>query len=141
LATALQYFNNGGVGVEIPADRFRFIITTNKVLASKKDMTAPKAKKIAIDEHAVRDRVKWNSFNITSEEAWGWMASTMLEKNVFQDNGFELSPLQTFQLLQIFHTNWDDLNANSMRAVKDAGAMLYNNPESFADEFEQNFLG
>lgn len=138
VADALKHFNNGGVGIEIPGDQFRFIITTNKKLAAKQEINK---KKINIDEHAVRDRCKWKAFDITDEEAWGWMASVMLSDNVFKIDNFELKPLQMFQLLQIFHTNWTNLNANSMRTVKEAGAMLYNNPETFADEFEQNFIG
>lgn len=137
LVNALRHFDNGGVGIEIPLDNCRFVVTTNKKLASKQELTK---KKTAIDEHAVRDRVQWRSFDITEEEAWGWMASVMLSNNVFQDDGFLLTPMQMFQLLNIFHSNWNNLSANSMRTVKEAGAMLYNNPDSFADEFEQNFL-
>lgn len=137
LAEALKHYDNGGVGIEIGMENVRFTITTNKKLASKQDINK---KKINMHEHAVRDRCKWRAFDIDSDDAWGWMASVMLSGNVFQDDGFELSPLQMFQLLQIFYTNWDNLSANSMRTVKEAGAMLYNNPESFADEFEQNFL-
>lgn len=137
LVAALKHFDNGGVGIEIPLDNCRFVITTNKQLASKQDLSK---KKTAIDEHAVRDRVQWRAFNINNEESWGWMASVMLSNNVFQDDGFSLNPLQMFQLLQIFHSNWDNLSANSMRTVKEAGAMLYNSPDTFADEFEQNFL-
>jgi hypothetical protein len=140
VANALKHFNNGGVGIEIPGDQFRFIITTNKKLASKQEVNAPRAKKIAIDEHAIRDRVNWRAFDINSEEAWGWMASVMLTSDVFAKDGFSLDPMQIFQLLQIFHTHWDELSANSMRTVKEAGALLYNNPDTFADEFEQNFL-
>ena len=137
LVEALKHFDNGGVGIEIPLDGVRFTITTNKKLSSKQDINK---KKINMHEHAVRDRCKWRAFDITDDEAWGWMSSVMLSNNVFTDDGFELSPMQMFQLLQIFHTNWPNLSANSMRTVKEAGAMLYNNPETFADEFEQNFL-
>lgn len=137
LVEALKHFDNGGVGIEVPLDNVRFTITTNKKLASKQELAK---RKINIHEHAVRDRCKWRAFDITSDDAWGWMASVMLSDNVFQDDGFNLTPIQMFQLLQIFYTNWDNLSANSMRTVKEAGAMLYNNPTSFADEFEQNFL-
>lgn len=137
LVAALQHFDNGGVGINIPLDNCRFIITTNKQLASKQDIGK---KKISIDEHAVRDRCQWRAFNINDEEAWGWMASVMLSTNVFKEDGFVLNPMQMFQLLNTFHTHWRELNANSMRTVKEAGAMLYNSPDSFADEFEQNFL-
>ena len=91
-------------------------------------------------EHAVRDRTAFKQFNITSEEAWGWMASNLLSCNVFEQHGFELNKEQTFVFLDTFYRMWDRLNANSMRTVKEAGAMLYNDSEEFTDEFEQNFL-
>jgi hypothetical protein len=137
LVAALRHWDNGGVGILIPADRCRFIITTNKKLASKQEIGR---KKTSMDEHAIRDRVNWRSFDITDEESWGWMSSVMLSNNVFQEDGFQLNPMQMFQLLNTFHKNWSKLNANSMRTVKEAGAILYNSPDTFADEFEQNFL-
>lgn len=139
LADALEFYNNGGVGIEIPADNCRITITTNKQLSSKQDIYK---KKINIHEHAVRDRCNWRAFNIDKDEAWGWMASVMLSDDVFQGipNPFNLTPDQTWLLVKTFQTHWDDLSANSMRTVMEAGALLYNNPTSFADEFEQNFL-
>ena len=139
LADALEFYNNGGVGIRIPMDNVRTTITTNKQLASKQDIFK---KKINIHEHAVRDRCNWRAFNINSDEAWGWMASIMLSDNVFAgiQSPFTLTMAQTWLLVKTFQTYWDELNANSMRTVMEAGAMLYNNPRSFADEFEQNFL-
>jgi hypothetical protein len=136
VADAIRHFQNG-VGMEVPTDDFRFIVTTNKKLAAKKEATKSQKK---MDEHAVRDRVNWRAFDITSDEAWGWMASNMLSGNVFEEDGFELDEQQTFVLLNTFYNAWDRLAANSMRTVKEAGAMLYNSPETFIDEFEQNFL-
>jgi hypothetical protein len=139
LMEALKQFDNGGVGIEIPLDNVRFTITTNKALASKQEMDK---KKINIHEHAVRDRCNWRAFNIDKDEAWGWMASIMLSEDVFQtiDKPFTLNPEQYWLLVNTFHKNWEHLTANSMRTVMEAGAMLYNNPESFTDEFEQHYL-
>lgn len=136
VADAIRHYQSG-VGMEIPTDDFRFIVTTNKKLASKKEATKSQKK---MDEHAVRDRVNWRQFDITNEEAWGWMASNMLSSNVFAKEGFELDQEQMFVLLNTFYNSWDKLSANSMRTVKEAGAMLYNSPDTFIDEFEQNFL-
>jgi hypothetical protein len=138
IVEALEEFDNGGVGIEMDLSRCRFIITTNKKLASKQEINKNKH---SIDEHAVRDRCNWRQFDINSEEAWGWMASVMLSNNVFVDDGFNLDSLQMWQLLNTFYHHWDNLSANSMRTVKEAGSMLYNSPDTFADEFEQNFLG
>lgn len=137
IAQAIRHFSNDGVGLEVGTERFRFIITTNKRLASKREIHKSQRK---MNEHKVRDRVQWRSFDITSDEAWGWMASTMLSSNVFEEDGFKLDDTQTHMLLDTFYKHWDDLSANSMRTVKEAGAMLYNNPDDFMDEFEQHFL-
>jgi hypothetical protein len=137
LVAALAHWDNGGVGIEIPMDNCRFTITTNKQLASKQELTKNKN---SIHEHAIRDRVNWRAFNITDDEAWGWMASVMVSNDVFQDDGFTLNNDQLYTLLKEFRNKWNELSANSMRTVKEAGALLYNNPKSFADEFEQNFL-
>jgi hypothetical protein len=139
LVDALSFYDNGGVGIEIPLDNVRFTITTNKLLASKQDIGK---KKINIHEHAVRDRCNWRAFNITNEEAWGWMASVMLSDDIFQtiDKPFILTPDQYWLLVNTFFHNWDNLTANSMRTVMEAGAMLFNNPNSFTDEFEQHYL-
>ena len=137
VAEAIRHFSTEGVGLEVPTDTFRFIITTNKKLASKQEALKSQKK---MDEHAVRDRCNFRSFDITSEEAWGWMASNMLSTNVFAEHGFKLSDTDLHMILDTFYRHWDKLSANSMRTVMEAGAMLKNSPETFADEFEQNFL-
>lgn len=136
LHEALSYWG-GEQGIYIPLNNCRFIITSNKDLAVRADIGK---KKTSIDEHAVRDRVSYRSFNITNDQAWGWTASTVITTNVFKDNGFELTPDQLMLLLNTFYFNWKNLTANSMRTVKEAGALLYDNPDSFADEFKQHFV-
>jgi hypothetical protein len=138
IAEALRRFQPpGSVGVEIPTDQCRFIITTNKKLATKHESDQSQKK---MDEHAVRDRVQWRSFDNTSDEAWGWMSSVILSTDVFKDYGFSLDNDETFMLLNTFHQYWDQLSANSMRTVMEAGSLLRNRPDSFADEFAQSFL-
>lgn len=148
-ADALEYFRDpDGLGVTIPMSNVQFFWTTNKNLATRKeafDTKNGKTNQQKIDEHAVRDRVNWRKFDITDDEAWGWMASTMLSNDVFAgDPGMQGKTLSTEQLmilLQTFYNNWDNLEANSMRTVKEAGAMLLQDPENFQDEFEQNYVG
>ena len=139
LADALRFYDNGGVGIEIPLDNVRFTITTNKLLSSKQDIGK---KKINIHEHAVRDRCNWRAFNITDEEAWGWMASVILSDDIFQtiEKPFSLTMDQYWLLAKTFFDNWKNLSANSMRTAMEAGAMLYNYPDTFTDEFQQHFL-
>jgi hypothetical protein len=70
------------------------------------------------------------------------MASVILSDDIFQtiEKPFTLTDKQTWTLVDTFHKHWKDLTANSMRTVMEAGAMLYNDPKNFADEFEQHYL-
>jgi len=150
VADALEYYRDpDGLGVSIPMNNVNFFWTTNKRLSTKKEAFAVNkngaTSQLKIDEHGVRDRVNWRKFDIDDEEAWGWMASTMLSNDVFEgDPGMQGQTLTTEQLmilLQTFSKHWENLEANSMRTVKEAGAMLLQNPDTFQDEFEQNFVG
>jgi len=150
IADALTHFRNpNGLGVEIKTNDINFFWTTNRVLPNKKVAFTPKSNgqldQLKIDQHAVRDRCNWRKFDITEEEAWGWMASVMLSNDVFAAEplmqGQTLDIQQLMILLQTFYNHWDNLEANSMRTVKEAGAMLLMDPDNFQDEFEQNFVG
>jgi hypothetical protein len=150
IAEALNHFRDSdGLGVTIPMHNVQFFWTTNKKLASKKEAFTPnrngQLNQIKVDEHAVRDRVIWRKFDINDDEAWGWMASNMLCNDVFKNDpgmqGRTLSTDQLMVLLTTFHKHWPNLEANSMRTVKEAGAMLLQDPDNFQDEFEQNYVG
>ena len=150
IVDALTHFRNpNGLGVEILTNDINFFWTTNRILPNKKVAFTPKSNgqvdQIKVDQHAVRDRCNWRKFDINDDEAWGWMASVMLSNDVFANEplmqGRTLDNDQLMMLLQTFHKHWDDLEANSMRTVKEAGAMLLMDEENFQDEFEQNFVG
>ena len=150
IVDALTYFRNpNGLGVEILTNDINFFWTTNRLLPNKKVATTPKSNgqidQIKMDQHAVRDRCNWRKFDINDEEAWGWLASVMLSNDVFaNDNGMQgktLNNEQLMVLLQTFFNHWPNLEANSMRTVKEAGALLLNDEDNFQDEFEQNFVG
>jgi hypothetical protein len=145
-AQALEHFRDpNGLGVIIPTNDIQFFWTTNKNLATRKEAFGPRGTQTKKDEHAVRDRVNWRKFDIDDIEAWGWMASVMLSNDVFADDplmqGRTLDIHELMILLQTFYNHWDNLEANSMRTVKEAGAMLLMDPDNFQDEFEQNFVG
>jgi len=150
IADALTHFRNpNGLGVEILMNDINLFWTTNRLLPNKKVAQKPKNNgqidQTKMDQHAVRDRCNWRKFDINDEEAWGWMASVMLSHDVFAKEpmmqGKTLNNEQLMVLLQTFYNNWDNLEANSMRTVKEAGAMLLMDEDNFQDEFEQNFVG
>jgi hypothetical protein len=150
IADALTHFRNpNGLGVEILMNDINLFWTTNRLLPNKKVAQKPKNNgqidQTKMDQHAVRDRCNWRKFDINDEEAWGWMASVMLSNDVFAKEplmkGKTLNNEQLMVLLQTFYNHWDNLEANSMRTVKEAGAMLLMDEDNFQDEFEQNFVG
>jgi hypothetical protein len=149
-ADALEHFRDpDGMGVSIPMNNIQFFWTTNKNLATKKEAFTSnrngQLNQIKVDEHAIRDRVSWRKFDIDKDESWGWMASVMLSNDVFSKDqgmqGLTLNTEELMTLLDTFYKHWDNLEANSMRTVKEAGAMLLQDPENFQDEFEQNYVG
>jgi hypothetical protein len=150
IADALTHFRNpNGLGVEILMNDINLFWTTNRLLPNKKVAQKPKNNgqidQTKMDQHAVSDRCNWRKFDINDEEAWGWLASVMLSNDVFAKEplmqGKTLNNEQLMVLLQTFYNHWDNLEANSMRTVKEAGAMLLMDEDNFQDEFEQNFVG
>jgi hypothetical protein len=130
---ALQAFQSvGTVGVEIPTDRVRFIITSNK------ELTAPsmlnKAKKVTkkmMHEAALRDRVIYEEFNLNDEDSWGWIASVVMNNDVLG-----LDEAQKHYLLDWMNANWAKLTATSMRAVKELAAVMVNYPTEYPDHWD-----
>ena len=129
-AQALRHFQTpGGVGVEIPTNNIRFIITSNKNLCAPADVETRKgSKKLNRHESAVRDRVAYEEFELSPKESWGWIASVLINNNIL-----DLSVQQKHILLDWMWSNWDKLPATSMRAVKEYAAMMLNNPADYPD--------
>jgi AAA+ superfamily predicted ATPase len=129
-AAALRAFQTeGGVGVEIPTDRVRFIITSNKNLCPPADIHTRKgSKKINMHEAAIRDRVNYEEFELSSKESWGWIAAVLMANKVL-----DLNQGQKQLLLDWMWDHWDKLPANSMRAVKDRAAEMLNHPNDYPD--------
>ena len=132
-ANALRYFQpEGSVGVEVPTNNVRFIVTSNKMLQPP-NSDLKTAKKM--HEAAIRDRVNYVEFDIDDKESWGWVASVFLNNDVFKDKAHKLTKQQKHILLDWMWTNWKRLPATSMRAVKDYAAMMINSPKDYPDHW------
>jgi hypothetical protein len=129
-AQALQAFQpTGSVGVEVPTERIRFIITSNQPLTAPTDRLNTKRKS---HEAAIRDRVNYVSFDLKDKEPWGWIASQLLKNNVLN-----LNALQKHILLDWMFQHWGRLTATSMRAVRELAADMLNHPDDYPDQWEQ----
>lgn len=126
---ALQAFQpTGSVGIEVPTDRIRFIITSNQPLTAPTDRLNTKRK---AHEAAIRDRVNYVAFDLKGKEPWGWIASQLLNNNVL-----DLNDSQKYILLDWMFRHWGQLTATSMRAVKEFAADMLNHPDDYTDEWE-----
>lgn len=122
----------GSVGIEVPTDRMRFIVTSNKELTNP-NATLNTQKKM--DEAAIRDRVSYVPFNLTDGDSWGWLASVVTKTDTLQ-----LSKHQTKQLLSWMYDNWTKLSGVSMRTVKDLAALMHNHPRNYIDYWTLQYL-
>jgi hypothetical protein len=134
-AEALQHFRpEGSVGIEVPTNNMRFIVTSNK------DLTAPNSPKInkskrLMDEAAIRDRVNYHSFDLDNKHSWGWVASVLLANPILN-----ITDEQKHDLLDWMFINWTKLAATSMRAVKELAADMINHPDSYPDHWQLKLM-
>jgi len=131
-AALTAYQTPGTVGIEIPTDNMRFIVTSNK------DLTAPsqlnKVKRVTkrmMHEAAIRDRVIYEEFNLDDDDSWGWIASVVMSTDLLG-----IDDTQKHYLLDWMHSNWAKLPATSMRAVKELAAEMINFPDDYPSRWD-----
>lgn len=125
---ALRAFQEtGSVGVVVPTDRMRFIVTSNRALCAP-SMPLTNAKKV--HEAAIRDRVNYYAIDLTPKQSWGWSANMLLASDMLG-----LTKRQKEILLCWMYAYWDRLPGNSLRTVKDYAAAMVNSPSDYFDEW------
>ncbi len=125
---ALQAFQTmGSPGVDIPTEHVRFIITSNLRLETPNAVHKTARK---MHEAAIRDRVNYVAFDLSSEQSWGWIAHTLLTGDVL---GLGASEKQ--ELLLWMHEYLPRLPSTSMRQVRDYAAAMINNPTGYRNDW------
>lgn len=143
MAAALKQFQPpGGMGVAVPTNNMSFIVTSNMQLTAPSSALA-RANKKKMHEAAIRDRVNYTAYELTGKEAWGWVASQVLniepssapatEKHALLD----LTAAQKDTLLLWMWDNWERLSSTSMRAVNDLAAHMLNKPHGYQPSWKQ----
>lgn len=129
IGTALSHFQKAGsVGIEVPTNDVRFIVTSNRPLtAPSEDLSTARKMHSA----AIRDRVSYKDFTLDDRKQWGWVAAVALPATIYK-----LNKTAKTELLCWMWDNWDHLPATSMRAVKELAAMMVNHPEDYLDHWE-----
>lgn len=128
IANALRHFQiKNGVGISIPTDNVTFIVTSNIPLAASNP--PPKTAK-KIHESAIRDRVNYHEFNLSKNEAWGWIASVVLNAS-----WIKIGKVQKHYLLDWMYQNWDRLSSVSLRTVGDLVGDIVNHPKEYPDRW------
>ena len=127
-AEALRSFQQpGSVGVEVPTDQLRFIITSNKALAAPNSELRTAIK---MNEAAIHDRVNYREYKLTPQKSWGWIASVLLDNDLL-----DITTSQKEILLKFMYANWERLSSTSMRKVQELAAMMINNPRTYRSEW------
>lgn len=135
---ALRSFQpTGSVGVEVPTDRVRFIITSNKQLTPPAKANLNRLSQV--NEAAIRDRINYRAYDNDAKTSWGWTAFNVLEAKSME-GGLRLKVEQKRLLLDWMWNNWSNLAATSMRAVQELGAHMVNNPDTYPDLWESHLL-
>jgi hypothetical protein len=132
-ARALRLYQTaGGVGVEIPTDNMRFLITSNRFLTAP---NPPPKTRIKMDEATIHDRVEYKGFDLDWHDNWGWMAHTALEADLFD---IDLSHKHI--LLDWMYNNWTRLPSYSMRAIRELATDIINYPNDYPDHWEARLI-
>jgi hypothetical protein len=127
----------GSVGVELPTDRVRFIITSNKRL--KYPSEANPNRITEVNESAINDRVNYFPFDLEWKESWGWMAYNVLQaKSIGTVVALDLE--QKTILLDWMWANWSRLGSTSMRGVQELGADMINKPRDYPTHWDNRLL-
>ncbi len=133
IGEALRSFQKQGtVGIEVPTDRIRFLVTSNKSLtAPSAELRTPRK----MHEAAIRDRVAYKDFTLDRHRQWGWVAHIALQAPM---SG--ISTEHREELLRWMWDNWERLPATSMRSVNELAAMVVNFPTDYEDHWELYLL-
>lgn len=135
IAKCMRYYQNG-LGVEIPTDNMRFIITSNLQLPTAVEAKTNRRK---VSQSAIRSRVKYVAFNLTSEENWGWLAFIFSNlKSLKSTKGveIEIDDAKKEELLQFIWSNLDEMSGSSMRTVCEMAAKTVNYPNDYVCHWE-----
>lgn len=139
-AAALRSFQQpGSVGVEVPTDQLRFIVTSNYQLASPNSLIGKRVRQTLIDESTIQDRVNYFPIDLTWEESWGWVASVLMKVNVLGLDR-DLSKANKQILLDFMYTNWSRMRSTSMRKVRDMAATMVNFPKTYTTMWTMDLM-
>lgn len=128
-AEAMRNFQSeDGVGISIPTDNMRFIITSNRFLAAPNSNLNTIRK---MDEAAIHDRVNYKEYNLDKNSSWGWIAYTLIKSTTLS-----VDIHQKHILLDWMYNNWERLPSTSMRSVKELIADMLNFKRNYPDHWQ-----
>lgn len=137
IAESLKAFRvPGSVGVEIPTDNLRFIVTSNLPLMSQTEFNQLKRKTPRLQhEAAVRSRFHYMEFKLDDNESWGWLASVVINNPIL-----DLDDAQKQILLDWMYVNWARIGDPSMRTVLELAGQMLNYPNDYPNYWEMALI-
>lgn len=128
------------VGFQVPTDKMKFLFASNVPLPTDKDVKYARSKglsKAVMLGHlnAIRSRCQPADFDLDEDEQWGWIADVVLNEKCTS-----LTKQQNMLLLDWMYSNWNEMNEHSIRTVKKMAEVMKNNPETYRDTWEIDYL-
>lgn len=115
-----------GIGVEIPTDQVRFIVTSNIPLPDSDEAKF----RGTVHLGAFADRFRYKNYDLTPEESWGWLAYLGMENDILG-----LSKAKKYLLLDWMYWNWERLRSKSMRSLLDYAEDMINYPKDYTNHW------
>jgi hypothetical protein len=128
------------MGFEVPTDKMKFLFASNFKLPTDSDVKYARSKgqqKAVMLGHlnAIRSRCQPADFDLDENEQWGWIADVVLNEKCTS-----LTKEKNMILLDWMYSNWDAMNEHSIRTVKKMAEVMKNNPQTYRDTWEIDYL-
>lgn len=127
-----SFMGEDETGINIPLDRFRFIVLTNEDWERKAEKE--RYKYLA----PVVDRFNYNRLDYNWTTAWGWLSHVLLNSQPFANKGFDLTEEQKVEIINWLYTRWDKMgNKQTYRTVREMAEYIINEPDNYLNRWKK----
>lgn len=133
VAAIKAHILEGEIGINIPMDRFRHIVLTNK------DWEREAEKTRYAHLRPVIDRFKYERLQYEWTTAWGWMSFILLTTQPFEKRyGICLEEDQKIRILRWVKDHWPQMGyRQTYRTIKEMAEYLINEPDNAHNRWEK----
>jgi hypothetical protein len=143
---AINHFaGDGRMGFVVPTHNLRFVFTSNISLPTDQIVFDSLRKfsaktKILMHQNAIRSRCRCMDIELTEEEKWGWIVSTITTTDCLTSKGITRAQVQ--DICDFLYIYWGQMKERSIRtSIKMAETILANpDPRVYQNIWEIDFV-